>query len=329
VQPLSTIAAHFIRPYLALCGDRTAELGLDTVDFEDPEARVDYAKALRTFELAERTLGREDLGLVGAQHHAGSLRILEYLSRVCRTPLEALEKSSQYQNLIHDACLFTVENDGKTLTARMASQEGVPFSGMVADFFMASLVLGLYRLGVPPDGARVRLVRALPRDPAPFESLFRCALEFGAGENSATFPLDAMTRSNPDADSALAATLELHAERMLERLPRGDSILDQLRVHLAKNLANGATDLGQVARSLGLSDRTLRRRLQECGTHFQAVLDGVRAQQAEAYLAGTDLAVDEIAFLLGFSEASAFRRAYRRWNGRPLPSRRSSAFAAQ
>lgn len=329
VEPLSTIAARFVRPYLPLCGDRARELGLDRVDFDDPEARVDYARAIQVFEHAESVLGREDLGLMGALRHAGSLRILEYISRVSRSPLAALEKSAQYQNLIHDACLFTIANDGKAVTARMATRAGVPFPGIVADFFMASLVLGLYRLGVPAEGARVSLVRPVPADPAPFESLFRCPLEFGAEENSATFPIQGITRPNSEADSALCATLELHAQRMLERLPKGDSILEQLRVQLAKSLTDGGTDLGQVARSLGLSERTLRRRLQECGTHFQAVLDGVRAAQAEAYLTSTDLAVDEIAFLLGFSEASAFRRAYRRWNGRALPPRRASAFAAQ
>jgi AraC-like DNA-binding protein len=114
---------------------------------------------------------------------------------------------------------------------------------------------------------------------------------------------------------------------MLERLPKGGSILDRLRIHLAKNLTEGVADLGQVARNFGQSERTLRRRLRECGTHYRALLDEVRAEQAEAYLGSTDLAVDEIAFLVGFSDASAFRRAYRRWNGRALPPRRVSVFS--
>jgi AraC-like DNA-binding protein len=207
----------------------------------------------------------------------------------------------------------------------MASREGVAFHDVMADFFMASLVMGLYRLGVSAEGASVELVRATPRDAAHFAAVFRCPIRFGAQANTASFPVEGLSRPLADADPALCAMLELHADRMMARLPKGQPLLDDLRRWIGQNLADGEPSLPIAAESLGLSERTLRRRLQDRGTSFQALLDEARAQGASDYLANTDLAVEEIAFLLGFSEASAFRRAYVRWHGQPIPPRRTLA----
>lgn len=322
---LSTIAARFVKPALALGTARFAGLGLERVDFDDPEARVDYAIAIQVFEIAQRTVGRDDLGLLGAVRDGSTLRILEYMSRVSRTPLDALEKVARYQNLIHDACLFTLERRPSHIVAAMGSRDEIPFPPVIADFFMASLVLGLYRLGVPSDGASVALMREAPLDRNAFEAVFRCPLEFGAPANAATFPISGLTRPLPDQDPALCAMLELHADRMLARLPKGEPLLDALRSWAAKKLADGDLTVAVAAESLGVSERTLRRRLHDRGTSFQALIDEVRAQVASDYLTDTDLTVEEIAFLLGFSEASAFRRAYARWHGRAIPARRTLA----
>jgi AraC-like DNA-binding protein len=322
---LSTIAARFIKPYLALGRSHFDGLGLEGVDFDDPEARVDYTIALRVFDLGEQLTGRHDLGIAGALRNGSTLRILEYLSRVSRTPLDALDKVARYQNLVHDACLFTLERSGDGVTAVVGSRDDVPFPPVVADFFMASLVLGLYRLGVPAAGAVVQLVRPAPPDATPFEALFRCPIRFGAEQNRATFPIAGLSHPQRDADPALCRALELHAEGMLARLPKGEPLLDELRRWIVRCLADGELSVSAAAEHLGLSERTLRRRLREQGTSFQALVDVVRAGIARDYLEQTDLAVEEIAFLLGFSEASAFRRAYARWHGRPISPRRTLA----
>lgn len=321
-RSLSTIAARFIKPLLSLGHDPFAGVGLEQVDFSDPEARVDYAIATRVFAIARTLTGRDDLGIAGAVKQGGTLRILEFLSRVSRTPLDALEKVARYQNLLHDACLFRLERRDAHVIAVLGARPDVPFPDEVADFFMASLVLGLYRLGVASAGVSVALVRGAPRDVAPFEAVFRCPLEFSAPANTATFPLAGISRPLPDADPALCAMLELHADRMLERLPKSQSLLDDVRRWISRHLAEGELSASAAGASVGMSERTLRRRLAEQGTSVRALIDEERARAASDYLTKTDLAVEEIAFLLGFSEASAFRRAYVRWHGENIPPRR-------
>lgn len=318
---LSTIAARFIKPFMELDEARLSGLGLERIDFTDPEARVDFAVAGRVFEVAQQVLGRDDLGVLGAVRHAGTLRILEYLSRVSRTPLDALEKVARYQNLIHDACVFELERTPGRVVAHIASRSDVVQPAVVVDFFMASLVLGLARLGTPLAGAHVAFVHGPPRDRSQFDAVFGCEIRFGAERNCASFPVAALTLPLADADPALCAMLEVHAQRMLARVPADPGLLAQLRAFIARNLSEGDLSSATAAEHLALSERTLRRRLQAHGTTFQALLDDVRAEVAADYLATTDLSIEEMAFLLGYSEASALRRAYRRWHGRGLPAR--------
>ena len=93
----------------------------------------------------------------------------------------------------------------------------------------------------------------------------------------------------------------------------GAAQLDRIRQILAEEMQKGVPALEQVARRLGTGERTLRRRLEENGTSFRALLDETRAELARGYVSDRDLPLCEVAFLLGFSEPSAFYRAFKRW----------------
>jgi AraC-like DNA-binding protein len=118
--------------------------------------------------------------------------------------------------------------------------------------------------------------------------------------------------------------LRAHAERMLASLAPGDSLVEQVRAQVLATLKDGPLAAVDVAERMGITRRTLTRRLQKEGTSFTHVLDDVRKQAALHYLDTTDQSVEDIAFLLGFSESSAFVRAFKRWQGvAPASYRRS------
>ena len=97
-----------------------------------------------------------------------------------------------------------------------------------------------------------------------------------------------------------------------------------MRSLIARDLAGGDASIDQVAKALSLSPRTLGRRLEEEGTTFKDVREDLRRRLALQYVGGQDLGLSEIAFLLGFSDAAAFHRAFKRWTGQtPLEYRRS------
>lgn len=102
---------------------------------------------------------------------------------------------------------------------------------------------------------------------------------------------------------------------MLQRLPKGEAATDAVRRCLAGELCNGQPTLEQIAPRLHMNPRTLHRRLDDEGTNCRRVLKDVRRELASRHLAERQLAISEIAFLLGFSEPSAFHRAFKRWTG--------------
>ena len=109
--------------------------------------------------------------------------------------------------------------------------------------------------------------------------------------------------------------LDRHAEELLAKYPPRDSLIDQVRNVIADEFRGGEPSLERIADHLGLTPRTLQRKLQELGTSYNDVLDQMRRQLAERYLREPQMAICEVAYLLGFSESSSFHRAFKRWTG--------------
>jgi AraC-like DNA-binding protein len=112
--------------------------------------------------------------------------------------------------------------------------------------------------------------------------------------------------------------LRSYADGLLKQVrPKGrDSLADKAAAVIAQRLSSGEASLRDVARRLHLSERTLRRRLQESGVTFNDLVSRVRRDLADDWLQRTDFNVKHISYLLGYSDAAAFSRAYKRWTGR-------------
>jgi AraC-like DNA-binding protein len=102
---------------------------------------------------------------------------------------------------------------------------------------------------------------------------------------------------------------------VLSHAPREDELLASIRKTIAELMKDGSPDIGRVAKRLALSPRTLQRRLKDIGLEFKALVDDTRRRFAVEYLKDSENTLTEIAFLLGYSEVSAFSRAFKRWTG--------------
>jgi AraC-like DNA-binding protein len=118
------------------------------------------------------------------------------------------------------------------------------------------------------------------------------------------------------ADTQLYPMLRQHAERLLrERVHSCAGIAAEVRAAIVRGLAQERVRLAQIAEALGLSARSLQRKLADCSTSYQEVLDDARCQLAMDYLRQDSLTQADIAVLLGFQEQSAFTHAFRDWSG--------------
>jgi AraC-like DNA-binding protein len=154
-----------------------------------------------------------------------------------------------------------------------------------------------------------------PADVSEHLRLFRCPVEFRAPVNKLHFESSNLALPIAKADASLCVLLDRHAEELLAKFPPRDSLVDQVRSIIANEFRGGDPSLEQVAHQLGLTPRTLQRKLHETGTSHNELLDQMRRQLAMRYLREREMAICEVAYLLGFSESSSFHRAFKRWTG--------------
>jgi AraC-like DNA-binding protein len=154
-----------------------------------------------------------------------------------------------------------------------------------------------------------------PPDLSDHEAHFGCPVRFGADRDAMQVSDAALRAPNRLGDPGLEGFFAAHLDRALAELSDEDDLERQVRLQISQALSEGAPTLAQVADRLGLSARTLQRRLADRGCAYQDLVDAARADLARRLLRRSDYPLAEIAFLTGFAEQSAFTRAFRRWTG--------------
>jgi AraC-like DNA-binding protein len=164
-----------------------------------------------------------------------------------------------------------------------------------------------------------------PRDLTEHRVTFGAAeLRFGMPWNGFVHDAAHLDAAVPGADPRVHALLRQHADSMLAALAPGDGLVQRVRASLIESLKDGPPSASAVAASMGVTRRTLTRHLAELGTSFSNLLDDVRKRAATHYVTASDHTLLDIAFLVGFSESSAFVRAFKRWHGvAPMAYRRA------
>jgi AraC-like DNA-binding protein len=153
-----------------------------------------------------------------------------------------------------------------------------------------------------------------PADLSHHKRVFNGPVHFGAALNGLIFDGSLLDIPIPSSDSALSAKLKRQAEELMEEAQML-GFKAHVRAALAAELRGGDPTAERVAGALSLHPKTLSRRLKAEGTTFRRLLDELRMELARRYLRQPGLSVEEVAFLLGYSERSAFHRAFQRWTG--------------
>jgi AraC-like DNA-binding protein len=292
----------------------------------DPDARVPIAEAHAQLEDAIRATRDPLLGLkAGRAMVFGDAGVSDYAISTASTVGEGAEIAMRYARLINDALDVRLESLGERVLIRMDSR--VALSPAAEDFLLSASFV--HHIRVPLQRApnlECWLMHSAPEDAGEYERTFAPArVRFGARCSGYVFDRVHLSQPLSSADPKLCQVVRKLAERMLAELPATDTVADRLRRLIARELPQGDPSSARAASLLRMSQRTLCRRLEHEGTTYRELLDDLRRQLAMQYLARPDLSVSEVAFLLGFSQAAAFHRAFKRWTGRtPLEHRRQS-----
>lgn len=293
-------------------------IGLDSSILEDTDARISHEAVYTLWREITRRSGDEAIGLRLVQLvEPESLDVVGYAAYSSPSLGEALTRFIRYSRLIHEGARWTLETSGN-VTRITHSVPGVhiPLHGAICQWVLATVVVNIRRMtGLDFVPLRVGFQHQQPEDISVYRELFRSPLEFGQPVNSVTFDAAWLNQPLLKSDPGLCALLDRYAEELLAKLPRRESLVDSVRQEITIGLRGGDPGLDAIAQKLGVAPRTLQRKLKEEGTSHQELLDEMRRELSIHYLQERQMAVYEVAFLLGFSETSAFHRAFKRWTG--------------
>lgn len=305
------------------------EAGFSASELEGAATRVCFARYAGLLETAARLSGADDFGLrVGAAVHGHSFGVMGYAALASPTLGEALRRVADFHALWNAAAKVGLVVSGETATIGYDVSGHAPAA--VRQDVEASLlsfvapIRKAFNLDMRPTEVRFR--HAGPPDTTPHRQHFgaEARLRFSAADNAVCFDAGLLDAPAPGYEPGLLALFDARAKEELDRLS-GGPMTRRLREVLPEALAAGHGDIDHVARRMETSARTLQRRLEEEGRDYTALREELRLELARSWLGQPELTLDEIALMLGYSDATAFGRAFRRWTGSPPGEWRAQA----
>ena len=316
-----TISSRALQKLLRVLGPHAdavrAAAGVDEAVLEDPDGRIAVARLHAAWERALPHFGRGEGPLVVARSYAPSdYGLLGFVSTSSATVGDGLAQFVRFGALWMDDPVPTFETSnedgvlrfghgtpgGESAGVRCAIEAGIAEVLNAARF--------MTRTEIRP--VEVSFAHRPPEVVDAHTAFFGCPVRFGAEATMLRFTKETLALPLLRADPPLARFLSALATKALPTPAPASTLTEKVRRLFDEELQVPSVDT--VARRLAMAERTLRRRLEEEGTSFRALLDERRAACAQRYLAD-GLSTKEVAFLLGFSDSSAFHRAFKRWTG--------------
>jgi AraC-like DNA-binding protein len=316
------VPATMAGPVVAVLLDCLERLGYDAgalvagtpaagVDLHNPDARVPYDAYGSIVCRAQQSRSTPNIALeIACVTPIGAYPLIDYLVITSETVAEGVRQLARYLRLAGSPVALTLDEEAVPIRVEMASSD--PFSVE----HLAALMVQHFRRETDGrfDASSVSF-RHVPDDAAAFERRLGCSVRPSAQWSGVSISPEMWRIPLRRRDAVLRQVLESHANAIAAALPSRSGFADEVQRVLTSRINGGDTSIGGVARQLGVSARTLQRRLMFEGISFQALVDDARKAAAQRYLSDSHLALGEVAYLVGYSEPAPFHRAFKRWFG--------------
>lgn len=289
--------------------------GIDPAQLEQQDARVTYRQRIAQLERALELIDRDGFWLSSAREVSISdYGLLGYAMMSSATLEQAVQIAVKYHKMAGAMfeLKFLVEDDEAILRIEHLLPGGKVSQYVVEELFLGITPLISLLIGRDHVPTRIMLNYPAPGYEYLYAESFRCPIEFEKPYCEYRFGREALAEPLAEADSNTARICEESCRQLLNQMEIEEDIISRI-CHLLLSTPGEFPKLDAVAQKLSLGARTLRRRLNELGTSYQKILDDVRRELAIEYLQTTNLTVQEIAELLGYTEVTNFRRAFMRW----------------
>ena len=301
--------------------------GIEPTAFTDPKARLTYQQVIVLTNNLLRLCNDPTLGLaIGDSIKINQFGMLGYAILSCANLRQALNLGLKYHVLVDPAFNFEVCEEDDITSIRLTSH--IPIENiyyLLSDIFLANFVnLGRFLTGQDIMPNAININRPKPEYFEVYQSYFLgCPIHWDQPRTEIIINTDLLDTPTTLADESTAKMAESQCADILSRMGPKEGIVVKVRRILLSNPGHFPA-IETVASQLATSTRTLSRSLQEVSTSYQKILDEVRKEMAIEYLKTSSLPIEEVAALIGYNDPSNFRKAFKRWTGKPPSHYRSS-----
>lgn len=335
-EPISISATVLSQMFLYLAAlkvDKDAflcSLGIDPVIVKSPDARIPLDTYLRIQEEAVGYVNDPYFGLhMGEYVEPGSWSILGYMMMNCKTLGEVFEKSSRYSRIVGNLIDARVELLFKKIKLEFFTPAYAPKMSRhcFESTFSSSVCMMRTLTGVKINPLEVTFIYPKPESMAEYERIFCCPVLFEQKKNSYTVDWSILKTPILMANPGLLQYFEEYAQDFLEEMDQHNEHTRAVTKYILSHLDDEALSIEKVAKQMSVSVRTLQKRLEEEGVIFSELLKDIREKLAKKYL-HENYSIEQITYLLGFSEPGVFRKAFKKWSGITPREYREKSFSS-
>ena len=304
------------------CGFATdqllTQLTIDKVKLYTPDGRIPLNDHNAVYDKLITLTGDHFLGLhAGEKLTLKKLGLLSYIISTSSNIEQALLSSVRYSRLLDNFLICNLAIDDHHATYSIGYNESeVQQHWQDSDFILAITVTILRK--ILRDSIKINEIRfahGKPDNEEEYREFFDCNLSYNSKFNEVILDSTLLNTTLINSDSYLHQILSHHAESVISDLPKLNDMAEKTKRYIIERLSQGLPSVEQVASRFKLTPRTLHRRLNDQGITYRSLLNDARKELATQYLATSQLSIGEIGYLLGYSEASAFQRAFKCWFG--------------
>jgi AraC-like DNA-binding protein len=290
--------------------------GIERTAFSNPDGFIPSAIFAGILEEAARATGDDCFGLhFGENYNPKNAGPLAYVVLNSPTIGAGIENVGRYQRVVNESARWFCTVDGERAYVRhLLTDLGLAAPRQHNECSMA-IALKMLRLMAGSQWApeEVQFAHEAPAQISEHLRIFCAPVLFSCETNAFVVDREFVDRQVPAADQRLYRILKRYLDRVLKEMPREDQLLCSIRKAIAESMRDGDPKLARVAKKMAMGPRTLQRRLKEYGFDFKKLVEDTRQRFAVSYLKDRKNSLTEVAFLLGYSEVSAFNRAFKRW----------------
>jgi AraC-like DNA-binding protein len=295
-------------------GRLLSEVGLERRGLDDPDALIPCAVVGDFVARTQRARPLQNLWTrLASETPVGAFPLLDYLILTADSVGDSCKQFARYVRLVGAPFVVDIRDDEDPVRVIYVMDPSVPASSVEY-----SVVLGVRFVSQEPERAVGFLYASFihqPDDVSEIERVLGCPVQSNASWAGVAVARESWQVPLKRRDRVLRSLLEAQADAIATPQSGIGALGLAVRRTLASRLARGETDLDVVARDLGMSPRTLQRRLSAAGLSYVELCEGLRRETAEKHMRDPALAIGEIAYLAGYSEPAAFHRAFKRWTG--------------